>query len=49
MSLAEIQTLWARGPLNNLERLSIVSHPRNGHPIRLFSYESIPNLPAGTI
>jgi hypothetical protein len=49
MSLAEIQTLWVRGALSNLERLSIVSHQRNDHPVRLFSYEPIPNLPAGTI
>ena len=49
MSLPEIQMLWVRGALSNLERLSIVSHLKNGHPVRLFSYEPIPNLPAGTI
>lgn len=41
--------LWVRGHLGMLERLSIVSHQKNGHPVRLFSYEAIPNLPAGTI
>ena len=49
MSLAEIQMLWVRGPLSNLERLSIASQLRNGHPVRLFSYDPIPNLPEGTI
>ncbi len=49
MSLAEIQMLWVRGRLSNLERLPIVSHLQNGHPVRLFSYDPIPNLPEGTI
>lgn len=48
MSLPEIQMLWVRGALSNLERLSIVSHLKSGHPVRLFSYAPIPNLPAGT-
>jgi hypothetical protein len=48
MSLAEVQMLWVRGALSKVERLSIVSHLRNGHPVRLFSYEPISNLPAGT-
>lgn len=47
MSLAEIQMLWVRGRLSKLEQLSIVSHLRNGHPVRLFSYDAIPNLPEG--
>ena len=49
MSLAEIQMLWIRGELSKVEQLSIVSHLQNGHPVRLFSYEPIPNLPEGTI
>jgi len=49
MSLPEIQMLWVSGPLSKVEQLSIVSHLRNGHPVRLFSYEPIPNLPQGTI
>jgi len=49
MSLPEIQMLWVSGPLSTLERLSIVSHLQNGHPVRLFSYEPIPNLPQGTV
>ena len=49
MSLDEIQMLWVRGSLSKVERLSIVSHLQNGHPVRLFSYEPIPNLPQGTI
>ena len=49
MSRPEIQMLWVRGPLSRLERLAIVSHLYHGHPVRLFSYEPIQNLPAGTI
>lgn len=49
MSHAEIQMLWVGGALSQVERLSIASHLHNGHPVRLFSYEAIPNLPAGTI
>lgn len=49
MSLPEIQMLWVHGALSKVEQLSIVSHLRNGHPVRLFSYEPIPNLPQGTI
>ena len=49
MSLDEIQMLWVRGSLSKVERLSIVSHLQNGHPVRLFSYEPIPNLPEGTL
>jgi len=49
MSLAEIQMLWVGGELTTVEQLSIVSHLQNGHPVRLFSYEPISNLPEGTI
>lgn len=49
MNLPEVQMLWVRGALSTLERLSIASHLQNGHPVRLFSYEAIPNLPEGTI
>jgi len=49
MSLPEIQMLWVRGALSRLEQLSIVSHLHHGHPVRLFSYEPIPNLPEGTV
>lgn len=49
MSLPEVQMLWVRGALSNLERLSIVSHLKNGHPVRLFAYEPTPNLPHGAI
>ena len=48
MTLPEIQMLWVRGALSTLERLAIVSFIQNGHPVRLFSYEPIPNLPHGT-
>lgn len=49
MSLPEVQMLWVRGALSTLEQLSIASHLHHGHPVRLFSYEPIANLPEGTI
>ena len=49
MNLPEIQMLWVKGELSELERLSILSFLRNGHPVRLFSYQPIPNLPQGTL
>lgn len=49
MSLPEVQMLWVRGKLSTMERLSVVSHLRNGHPVRLFSYEPIPGLPEGAL
>ncbi len=49
MSLPEIQMLWVSGELSALERLSIASFLRNGHPVRLFSYQPIPNLPQGVL
>lgn len=49
MSFPEIQMLWVRGPLSTLERLSIVSHLKNGHPVRLFSYDRTPDLPEGAV
>jgi len=47
--LAEIQMLWVSGNISNLERLSINSFIKNGHTVRLFSYDEIPDLPVGTI
>lgn len=49
MNLPEVQMLWVRGALSKLEQLSIVSHLHHGHPVRLFSYEPIQNLPEGTL
>ena len=49
MNLPEVQMLWVRGPLSTLERLSIASFLRHGHPVRLFAYGDIPNLPAGAV
>ena len=49
MNLPEVQMLWVRGALSKLEQLSIASHLYHGHPVRLFSYDPIPNLPEGTI
>ncbi len=49
MNLPEIQMLWVEGELSELERLSILSFLRNGHPVRLFSYRPIPKLPQGVL
>jgi hypothetical protein len=49
MNRPEIQMLWVSGELSALEQLSIASFLRNGHPVRLFSYQPIPNLPQGTL
>lgn len=39
--------LWMRGPLSYLEQLCLISFRDAGHPVTLFSYMPIPNVPAG--
>ena len=41
--------LWVRGRLSTMERLSIASFLHHGHPVRLFSYEDVADLPAGAL
>lgn len=45
---ATIQMLWVGGPLSTLERLSITSCLANGHPVHLYTYAPLENVPAGT-
>jgi len=42
-----IQMLWVEGKLSTLERLSMTSFVSNGHPVHLYAYGDIPNLPDG--
>ena len=45
--LPPIQGLWVEGPLTAMEQLSLRSFLANGHPYHLYSYDEVPNLPAG--
>lgn len=45
----EVGTLWIGGPLSWLEQLCLKSFVDRGQRITLFSYEDIPNVPAGVI
>jgi hypothetical protein len=45
--LAPIQGLWVEGPLTAMERLSLRSFLAHGHPYHLYSYDAVPDLPAG--
>lgn len=42
-----VQGLWVEGPLSAMELLSVRSFLANGHPYHLYSYDDVPNLPAG--
>lgn len=43
----EVGTLWIGGSLSWMEQLCLKSFVDRGQPITLFSYEPIPNVPAG--
>lgn len=45
----EVGTLWIGGALSWLEQLCLKSFVDRGQKITLFSYEDIPNVPAGVI
>ncbi len=45
----EVGTLWIGGALSWMEQLSLQSFVDSGQKITLFSYEDIPNVPAGVI
>lgn len=45
----EVGTLWIGGALSWLEQLCLKSFVDKGQKITLFSYEDIPNVPAGVI
>lgn len=44
-----IQSLWIGNSLSAMERLCICSYLKNGHEFHLYTYESIKNIPSGTI
>jgi mannosyltransferase OCH1-like enzyme len=44
-----IQGLWIGPKLSILEQLSIASFLQNGHEYHLYTYNELPNVPAGTI
>jgi len=46
-ALDKIQTLWVRGDLTRMERLSLRSFLAQGHPVVLYSYEPPANVPSG--
>lgn len=45
--LPPIQMLWIRGELSRLELLSLRSFLANGHPVHLYHYGPLTNVPAG--
>ncbi|WP_347311971.1 hypothetical protein [Defluviimonas sp. SAOS-178_SWC] len=45
----EVGTLWIGGPLSWMEQVCLKSFVDKGQRITLFSYEDIPNVPAGVI
>lgn len=49
MSNDIVQGLWIGGDLSNMERLSIKSFLKNGHPYHLYTYGSVGNVPEGVV
>ena len=49
MALDIIQSLWIGGPLSEMEKLSIRSFVKNGHPFHLYTYGDVPSVPDGAI
>ena len=45
--LPPVQMLWVGGPLTALERLSLTSYLRQGHPVHLYTYGRPANVPKG--
>ncbi len=46
-SLPVIQMFWHGPPLSRVERLSLASFVRNGHPVHLYAYDEIAGVPSG--
>lgn len=44
-----VQGLWIGNELSAMERLSINSFLQNGHDYHLYTYDELPNVPAGTV
>lgn len=47
--MSPVQMLWIGARLSNLERLSMASFVANGHPVHLYSYGGVENVPAGVV
>ena len=47
--LPPIQSLWIGGVLSTMEQLSLTSFVKNGHPVHLYTYEPVTNVPAGVV
>lgn len=45
--LPQIVTLWISGALSPIEQLCLSSFVQNGHPVTLYHYEPVSNVPAG--
>lgn len=43
--LPKLNTLWVRGELSSLERICLASMAKLGHPVVLYSYDKISNVP----
>jgi hypothetical protein len=43
----QIAALWIGGPLSFLEQLCLLSFVHAGHHTRLYTYETVPNVPSG--
>lgn len=48
VDLPPIQMLWFGRPLSSVELLSIASFLRHGHPVHLYTYGDIGQVPSGT-
>ena len=48
-TLPVIQGLWIGNSLSTMEKLSILSFLKNGHPFHLYIYDDLEGVPEGTI
>jgi hypothetical protein len=48
-ALPVIQMFWHGAPLSRVERLSLASFARNGHPVHLYAYDEIQGVPPGVV
>lgn len=44
-----VQSLWIGSSLSVMEKLSITSFLKNAHEYHLYTYDELPNVPAGTV
>jgi len=48
-ALRRVHMFWHGAPLSRMERLSIASFLANGHGVDLYVYDTLKNIPAGTV